>query len=254
MEADSTSNSNADLPMGNDRPGCLITGGSAGIGLASAKLFAQHGYNLLICGRDSERLDQALEEIQDQVSDARNLVTVVCDLAEPGAAEVLASTAIEKLGRVDVLVNNAAVAPLAMLDEISNEVFEQTIEVNVKSIFYLTQAIWRHMKSQCRGVVVNISSLAAIDPFPGFSLYGSTKAWVDLMTTALASEGAEHGIRVYSVRPGAVETDMLRGLFPDFPADQCVSPEDIANKIWQCVSQPEQHESGRHFAVTNQPQ
>lgn len=254
MEADSTSNSSGKFPAMENRPACLITGGSAGIGLATAKRFARQGYNLMICGRDSDRLDRALDEIQGQVDDARMLFSVTCDLAQPGAAKALAATALEKLGRVDVLVNNAAVAPLAVLEEIQPEVFEQTIEVNLKSVFYLTQEIWRHMKSQGRGVVINISSLAAIDPFPGFSLYGATKAWGDLMTTALASEGKEHGLRVYSVRPGAVETAMLRGLFPDFPADQCVAPEDIANKIWECVSQPDQHESGQHYAVTNQPQ
>ncbi len=243
---------NVDSPSVEGRPGCLITGGSAGIGLATAKLFARQGYDLLICGRDEGRLDLALESIQKEIDGARNLVTVVCDLGQPGAAKVLAETAIEKLGRVDVLVNNAAVAPLAMLDELTDDVFEEAVQVNVKSVFYLTRALWKHMKSQGRGVVVNISSLAAIDPFPGFSLYGSTKAWVDLMTTALAGEGKEHGLRVYSVRPGAVETQMLRGLFPDFPADECVTPEDVAEKIWQCVSLPAQYESGQHFAVTNQ--
>lgn len=254
MEADSKSNSDANFQKMEDRPGCLITGGSAGIGLATAKLFARQGYNLMICGRDSERLDRALDEIQEPIDDTRKLLSVTCDLGKSGTAKILATTAVEKLGRVDVLVNNAAVAPLAAFEDIQPEVFEEAIEVNLKSPFYLTQEIWRHMKSQGRGVVINISSLAAIDPFPGFSLYGSTKAWIDLMTTALAAEGKEHGLRVYSIRPGAVETAMLRGLFPDFPADQCVSPADIANKIWQCVSQPNEHESGQHYAVTNQPQ
>ena len=151
------------------------------------------------------------------------------------------------------LVNNAAVAPLAMLDETTDESFEETIQVNVKSVFYLTRAIWKHMKSQGRGVVINLSSLAAVDPFPGFSLYGSTKAWIDLMTTALAAEGKDHGLRVYSIRPGAVETQMLRGLFPDFPDEQTVSPDEVADKVWRCVSDPEQYKSGQHYAVTNQP-
>jgi 3-oxoacyl-[acyl-carrier protein] reductase len=252
MPNDSTENSGSAADNLHDRPGCLITGGSAGIGLATAKHFAAQGYNVMICARNPERLDSALDEIEKVTTDSRILMTVECDLAEEGAAQAIAATAIEKMGRVDVLVNNAAIAPLAELEEISDEVFEQAIQVNIKSVFYLTRAIWKHMKSQGRGVVVNISSLAAVDPFPGFSLYGSTKAWVDLMTTALAAEGKEHGLRVYSIRPGAVETQMLRGLFPDFPAEQCVSPQDVANKIWECVDQTEAHESGQHFAVTNQ--
>lgn len=244
---------NSELASSNESgPCCLITGGSAGIGLATAKQFAAQGYDILICGRDANRLDAALDEIQNVCKGPRTLITVECDLSQPGSAEVLAETAIEKLGRVDVLVNNAGLAPLAMLDEMTDEQFESTLQVNVRSVFYLTRSIWKHMKAEGRGVLVNVSSLAAIDPFPGFSMYGATKAWIDLMTTALASEGAEHGIRTYSVRPGAVETQLLRRLFPDFPAEQCVSPDDVAQQIWNCVAQPEQFTSGQPYAVTNQ--
>ena len=137
---------------------------------------------------------------------------------------------LEHFGHVDVLVNNAATAPLSPFEDISAETFESSINTNIRSVFYLTQLIWKHLKQraqanpleQGRGVVVNISSLAAVDPFPGFSLYGSCKAWLDLITLALAAEGKEFGLRVCSIRPGAVETPMLRGLFPDYPAEQCV--------------------------------
>ena len=150
--------------------------------------------------------------------------------------------------------------PLNTFEEISAETFESAINTNIRSVFYLTQLIWKQMKDraqnapleQGRGVVVNISSLAAVDPFPGFSLYGSCKAWLDLITFALASEGKEFGLRVCSVRPGAVETPMLRGLFPDYPAEQCVEPEEIAAAVWGCVSDPSQYPSGAAFAVTNQ--
>ena len=231
----------------------MITGGSAGIGLATARRFAAAGYNVLVCGRDQARLDQAIDEIQAMQEGPCTIIAVRCDLSESGAAQALVNVAIERLGKIDVLVNNAGVAPLAPLHEISDDVFENTIQVNIRSLFYTTRDTWTHMKEQGGGVVVNISSLAAIDPFPGFSLYGATKAWVDLMTTALAAEGAEYGIRICSLRPGAVETDLLRGLFPDFPADQCVSPDEVAEKVWECVSQPDAYPNGEHFPVTNQP-
>ena len=108
------------------------------------------------------------------------------------------------------------------------------------------------MLGQGGGVIVNVSSLAAVDPFPGFSLYGASKAWMDLLTVALATEGSEKGIRVCSIRPGAVETPMLRSLFPDFPTEQCVSPEAVAERIWGCVSDPQNYESGKAYEVTNQ--
>lgn len=235
------------------RPGVLITGGSAGIGLATARRFAAAGYNVVICGRDQTRLDNAVEQIQTMQDQPYTIIAVRCDLSEAGSAQDLVEIAIERLGKIDVLVNNAGVAPLAPMHEISDDVFENTIQVNIRSLFYATRDTWQHMKEQGGGVVVNISSLSAIDPFPGFSLYGATKAWVDLMTTALAAEGDEHGIRICSLRPGAVETDLLRGLFPDFPADQCVSPDEVAEKVWECVTQPSAYPNGEHFPVTNQP-
>ena len=97
------------------------------------------------------------------------------------------------------------------------------------------------------------SSMSAIDPFPGFSLYGASKAWMDLLTQSLAAEGEPHGIRICSIRPGAVETPLLRGLFPDFPADQCVPPEAIAETVLGCVEDPQKFPSGQFFPVTNQP-
>jgi len=127
---------------------------------------------------------------------------------------------LEHFGRIDVLVNNAGVAPLSPFGAITEESFEQLININVRSGFYLTQLAWNTMVKQGGGTIVNISSLSAVDPFVGFSTYGASKAWLDLLTHSLAQEGKDLNIRVCSVRPGAVETPLLRGLFPDFPAEQ----------------------------------
>ena len=228
------------------KPVCVITGGSSGIGLATAIQFADEGYRVAICGRNNERLQTAVDQIESRGGEVWSLAV---DLADSGAGRRLGEAVLKDLGRVDVLVNNAALSPFGPFEEIEMEDFEATLSVNVRSVFELTQAIWKQMLAQQAGVIVNVSSLAAIDPFTGFSLYGATKAWVDLLTVALADEGKEKGIRVYSVRPGAVETKMLRGLFPDFPADQCVSPETIAAKIWECTTDPANHLSGSHYPV-----
>jgi NAD(P)-dependent dehydrogenase (short-subunit alcohol dehydrogenase family) len=235
----------------SSRPVCLITGGSSGIGLATAELFARNGYDLLICGRRETQLDAAKAAIK-KANKKVNCVTIQADLADVQQARNVAECAINEFKRIDVLINNAASSPLAPFDEITEEVFESTINTNIRSLFYLTQQVWRQMKTQGRGVVVNISSLSAVDPFPGFSLYGACKAWMDLMTHALAGEGKDSNLRVCSIRPGAVETPMLRGLFPDFPADQCVQPSDIAEAVWGCVDDPENFPSGQAFAVTRQ--
>ncbi len=227
----------------------MITGGTSGIGRAAVQLFAENGYRIATCGRNEKRLAALRSSaLQDRDSHVAEQV----DLCDIGQTRQFAEMAVSFLRRVDVLVNNAAAAPLAPLDEIDEQTFEQTTNSNIRSTFYLTQRIWRQMKIQGGGVIVNISSLAAVDPFPGFSIYGASKAWLDLMTTALATEGAEHGIRVYSVRAGAVETPLLRQLFPDFPTDQCVSPTEVAAQILACADEPETCKSGSHLAVTRQ--
>lgn len=228
-------------------PVCVVTGGTSGIGLATVRLFAKQGYRIATCGRDAERLQEVSTALAE--SAANHLVEQV-DLCEVDQTRAFATKVIEQFQQVDLFVNNAAMSPLSPFDAIEESTFEQTVNVNIRSPFYLTQQIWKQMQQQGRGVVVNISSLAAVDPFPGFSIYGASKAWVDLITTALSGEGESNGIGVYSIRAGAVETPMLRGLFPDFPTEQCVSPNDIANTILACVNG--QHESGSHIVVANQ--
>lgn len=238
------------------RPVCLVTGGSSGIGLATARLFAGEGYDVGICGRDEAKLAAAEKQILQSASESSHEVeclVVVADLTDVNQARKFINQSLDRFSRIDVLVNNASVAPLGSFEEITEETFEATINVAIRSLFYGTQIVWEKMKNQGSGVVVNISSLSAVDPFPGFSLYGACKAWLDLMTHALAGEGKDHGLRVCSIRPGAVETPMLRGLFPDFPADQCVAPQQIADAVWGCVNDPVAYPSGQAFPVTNQP-
>lgn len=237
---------------GDIAPVVLITGGTSGIGLATATLFAEQGYHVAICARNQDRLALASKEICRAAGGRGEVVGFQRDLAETADAVSLHDAVLERFGAIDVLINNASSAPLGHFETMSAETFETMVNTNIRSVFYLTQAVWRTMLKQGRGVIVNISSLAAIDPFPGFSLYGSSKAWLDILTHVLAAEGDASDIRVYSIRPGAVETPMLRGLFPDFPADQCVQPAEVANTIWRCVNEPGQLETGTPHHVTNQ--
>ena len=216
---------------------------------------------MAICGRDQSKLAAAEKTINLASAEAGFSIKAFSrsiDLADVEQTKSFATTILEEFGQVDVLVNNAAIAPNAEIENMSDESFESTTDVNIRSVFYLTREVWKAMKSGLKGAasptVVNVSSLAAVDPFPGFSVYGASKAWIELFSQSLAAEGESHGIRVCSVRPGAVETPLLRGLFPDYPAEQCVSPEAVAEVIWGCVADPQRYPSGGHFPVTVDPE
>jgi NAD(P)-dependent dehydrogenase (short-subunit alcohol dehydrogenase family) len=240
-------------------PTVLITGGSAGIGLATAQRFLRAGFRVAICGRHPERLAvarhqlclglpatsarQADEQADEQAgrdiarqgpgeTGAGRVIAFEADVGNLNDLEALHRDLARAWGRIDVLVNNAATAPLAAFPETSPSDLESVLRTNIQGPWFLTQAIWRDMARSGGGTIVNISSLAAVDPFPGFSLYGASKGWLETWTLALANEGAAVGIRVVGIRPGAVETDLLRGLFPDFPADQCVTPEQVAEAVF----------------------
>jgi 3-oxoacyl-[acyl-carrier protein] reductase len=230
-------------------PVCLITGGSSGIGLATAQRFARGGFRIGIGARDTVRLESARREIQT-ASKATDVWAETLNLASPAEAAPFVDRAHTHFGRIDVLVLSAAVAPLSSLDEFTSSQFESAINVNVRSTFYLVQAAWNFMARQpTGGSIVNISSQAAIDPYPGFSVYGACKAWGELFIQALANEGKPHRIRVHSVRPGAVETPMLRGLFPDYPSAEALDPAAVAELIWSVCSAPFQYSSGYAISI-----
>jgi meso-butanediol dehydrogenase / (S,S)-butanediol dehydrogenase / diacetyl reductase len=231
------------------QPVCVLTGGTSGIGLETAKRFAQEGYRIVICGREKSRLEKARHAIS-LAGGGSEVLAVEWDLSRPREAGKFIDRAVEAYSGVNVLVHCAAVAPLKALEEMSSQEFENALDVNVRAPFYLTQAAWSVMLRQANGgIIVNVSSLSAVDPFPGFSVYGASKAWSDLFCTALAQEGKPRGIRVYSIRPGAVETPMLRSLFPDFPASQALPAKSVADMIWAVCQDAFRDSSGYPLSI-----
>jgi NAD(P)-dependent dehydrogenase (short-subunit alcohol dehydrogenase family) len=225
---------------------CVVAGGSAGIGLAAALHFGARGHRVVLCGRDPQALRAAEQEVARVAPDC---LALELDLGEPAAPARLIDEAVGRFGRVDVLVNNAGHAPRAPLEQLAAADFERAVAVNVAAVFRATQAVWPVMRRQGSGVIVNVSSLASVDPFPGFSVYGACKAWVNLFTKAAADEGRPLGIRVYCVAPGAVETRLLRGLFPDFPAEQTLAPAEVAALIGSLCAEPLRSASGQTLFV-----
>ncbi len=208
---------------------CVITGASRGIGLATALRFAKAGYAIVTAARTAERLVQNTPQICALGADCE---PVVADVSRPDNARRLVDSAVARFGRVDVLVNNAAAAPLAAIEELPVDEFDRALALNIGAVFHMTRAAWPVMRCQGGGTIINISSLASVDPFPGFAVYGASKAWVNLFSQAMAAEGKPLGIRVFSVAPGAVETELLRQSFPDLPAGQTLAPTEVAEVIF----------------------
>lgn len=244
----------------NETPVAVITGGSSGIGLATAIHFAKAGWRVAICGRNAERLRTAAQAISTQGMSARlddesdiSLATPLTRALDVGHVEAVVEFAKEvssEFGRIDVWVNNSGVAPLGTISDLTFEQAKETWEVNCRAVFAATKAVWPVMTVQRSGLIINLSSLASVDPFAGFSLYGASKAWVNLFTLSTAREGETLGIRCMAVSPGAVETPLLRRLFPDFPADETLPPEAIAKVIWQLAVGEHDATSGEVVTVT----
>jgi len=224
----------------------VITGASRGIGLATALRFARAGGRVVAVARGEPDLKQAANQIRDAGGECEY---IVADVGTPTGARRAIHVAVASFGRVDVLVNNVGYAPLSPIEQMNDEHFEAALAANIAGVFYATRAVWPIMRKQGEGVVVSISSLASVDPFPGFAVYGACKAWVNLFTKAMADEGRPLGIRVFAVAPGAVETNMLRQNFPDVPASQTLDPDDVAELVEAVCDERMHYASGQTIFV-----
>lgn len=225
----------------------VVTGGGRGIGRAVCRRFAAAGTDVLAVARSETDLAET-ERLIGQA--AGRCVTFPGDVGSWERVEAMVAFARREFGGVGVLVNNAGIAWNGPVERFEPQVFNDMVAVNVAAPFYACKAVWPTMRQQGGGVIINISSMAAVDPFPGFAAYGATKAYLDALTRGLAKEGREYGIRVYGVGPGAVDTQMLRGPFPDFPAEQCLRPEEIAEVVWQVTQPAFHHAAGQTIYVT----
>lgn len=224
---------------------CIITGASRGIGLATAVRFARRGYNIVAVARNAVALSEAAEKI---TAAGGKCHVLAADLSQPDSARECVNAAARVFGRLDVVVNNAGIAPLSNIPEMSDASFTECVELHCGSVFRLTRAAWTALAAT-RGTIVNISSIASTDPFPGFSVYGACKAWVNTFTRAAADEGRALGIRVIGIAPGAVETEMLREHFPEFPKEQTLAPDDVAAAIEAVTTDAFRYATGQTLFV-----
>jgi short-subunit dehydrogenase len=198
----------------------LITGASQGLGRALARLLAARGYRLVLNARNAERLQELASEL--------GAVAVAGDISE--VAEDIALAA----GRVDVLINNASeLGPLPMpkLEDYPWDALLRVFKVNAVAPLHLTQLVLPQMKARGEGVIVNISSDAAANAYPGWGGYGASKAALEHISRTLAAELEGSGVRVEIVDPGEMATQMHRDAINGGDVSHLPPPESVAPRI-----------------------
>jgi NAD(P)-dependent dehydrogenase (short-subunit alcohol dehydrogenase family) len=214
----------------------LITGGSRGIGLGVALSFAQENYNLVITGRRAET--EVQEALYQLAAHKIEVMYVQSDISSKMDRAALVDQARSRFGRVDVLVNNAGIAPRTRADilEATEESFEELLSVNTKGPYFLTQAIARWMIDErrkepfYRGCIINISSVSAMVASVNRGDYCISKAGVAMATKLWAVRLAEFGIDVYELRPGIILTEMTTPVKAKY--DEMIGGDLLLEKRW----------------------
>ena len=182
----------------------LITGGSRGIGFATARAFLKQGARVAFCGRDGARLAAAATVL----ATSGTVFARVADISDRGQAGDLVNATRHELGEIDILVNNAGRLWCGPFAEQPPEMIDEVLDTNIKGVMYMARAVLPGMLARAAGAIVNVASGAGLTGFAGLAAYSASKFGVVGFTAALAEELRESGVRAYAVCPGAVATDM----------------------------------------------
>jgi NAD(P)-dependent dehydrogenase (short-subunit alcohol dehydrogenase family) len=214
----------------------LITGGTSGIGRAAANKLAQLGIHVIVVGRNPERGEKTVRDIRAAGGEAD---VISSDLRDASNAREVARRAVELgQGHVDILINSAGVFPFGPTHEMTEEVFDSVYALNVKAPYFLVAELAPLMAKRGKGAIVNVSTMVADYGAAGMSLYGSSKAAINLLTKAWAAEYGPSGVRVNTVSPGPTRTEgtdaMGEGLAQmaaQAPAGRPATADEIAEAI-----------------------
>lgn len=219
----------------------IITGASSGLGEATARRLADRGAKLMLAARREDRLESLASELKAKGAEVSWQVTDVTDRKQ---LESLAEAASKTFGRIDVLINNAGLMPLAPLDALKVDEWEQMIDVNIKGVLYGIAAVLPTMREQHSGHVINLSSVAGHKVFPGGAVYCATKYAVKALSEGLRMEAGED-IRSTNISPGAIETELTSTITDPNAAKAAkelyqvaIDADSVARAIVYAIEQP----------------
>jgi meso-butanediol dehydrogenase / (S,S)-butanediol dehydrogenase / diacetyl reductase len=239
----------------------LITGSTSGIGEACAKVFAGSGAAVMVSGRDEPRGRQVVERIRAQGGRAE---FAAVDLREVGACDRLVAETVERLGTLDVLVNNAGILYTADAVSTSDDQWLDTMAVNLNALFYLSRAAVRHMQRRGGGAIVNVASEWGLNGEPNHVAYCASKGAVVQITRCMALDHARDHIRVNSVCPGEIHTRMvddilatkggdpaenLKALAAGIPMRRLAAPAEVAWCVHFLASDRASYVTGTNLSV-----
>jgi glucose 1-dehydrogenase len=244
----------------------VVTGSSRGIGEAVVLEFAKAGYNLVINSRDAEELSASKEEILRVINDSTEIVTFPGDISQEQVCKGLMDVAEKKLGRLDVLVNNAGVnGPEKNTTDISSAEWDNVLDINLKGSFFCSREAIKKMLSQSKRQdsadysIINISSVHQTTPMPLAVPYAASKGGMEMLTKTMALEVADKGIRINAIAPGAIATMMNIDILQDekkkkdeenkIPMHRIGEPSEIAKVAVFLASTDASYITGATFYV-----
>jgi NAD(P)-dependent dehydrogenase (short-subunit alcohol dehydrogenase family) len=237
----------------------IVTGASRGIGLAIAEMLASGGADVAICSRAQERVDAAAEEID---ADGGTVFPYECDVRDADAVKDFVDATVDEFGDLDLLVANAGGDFVAPFEEISENGWKTVVDLNLHGTRHCAHAAGAHMREHGGGDIVTMASVNGQHAAPGESHYGASKAAIMRLTETLATEWAEHGIRVNCVAPGLIQTagvaDTLGIDEEDMPPREEVDrrighPEDVADLVRYLVSPAATFVNGETITIKGVP-
>ncbi|MER9882624.1 SDR family oxidoreductase [Mesorhizobium sp. M0118] len=222
----------------------VITGASSGLGEATARHLAARGASVVLGARRSHRIDALVQELTAAGFKAKAVTT---DVTDTGQVQNLVNTAVREFGRIDVMLNNAGLMPLAPLERLKVDEWDRMIDVNIKGVLYGIAAALPYMKEQRSGHIINVSSVYGHVVDPGAAVYCATKFAVRALSEGLRKEVKPYNIRTTVISPGAVSTELLEHISEqdiqqgtrDFVSKIAVGPDTFARTVAFAINEPE---------------
>jgi len=207
----------------------LITGGGSGVGAAIARSLADRGAELVLTGRREERL----REVGDAITTATEIVAA--DITAPDTPERVVGRTLERFGRLDVLVHAAGLFEKRPIEDTDEAFWDRILDVNLRAVVSLTRVAWEHLR-ESRGQVVLISSAAALRGFPGNTAYAASKGGMNAVGEVLREEARSHGIRILTICPAQIDTELWDGMAPDSVRDQMMRATGVGEVVGDLVA------------------